>query len=74
MVVVGQFNKGFVIARSRSDVGSGSVNGGGAGGSDRTGARRNDDLYIVDQHASDEKYNFETLQRETRIKAQRLIK
>lgn len=35
---------------------------------------RNDDLFIVDQHASDEKFNFETLQRETVIKGQHLIK
>lgn len=31
------------------------------------------DLFIVDQHASDEKYNFETLQRETTIACQTLI-
>lgn len=31
------------------------------------------DLFIVDQHASDEKYNFETLQRETIIACQTLI-
>ncbi|KAK4512711.1 MFS domain-containing protein [Mucor velutinosus] len=31
------------------------------------------DLYIIDQHASDEKYNFETLQQTTHIKGQRLI-
>lgn len=38
--------------------------------------RKNDenhDLFIVDQHASDEKYNFETLQRETVIECQSLI-
>lgn len=33
----------------------------------------NHDLFIVDQHASDEKYNFETLQRETVIECQSLI-
>ena len=33
-----------------------------------------DDLFIVDQHASDEKYNFETLQIETKIKGQKLIR
>ena len=38
MRVVGQFNKGFVIARLKQD------------------------LFIVDQHASDEKYNFERLE------------
>ncbi|KAG2186032.1 hypothetical protein INT43_002470, partial [Umbelopsis isabellina] len=32
-----------------------------------------DDLFIVDQHASDEKYNFETLQLTTQIKGQKLI-
>ncbi|KAI8090250.1 uncharacterized protein B0P05DRAFT_329885 [Gilbertella persicaria] len=33
----------------------------------------NQDLYIIDQHASDEKYNFETLQKTTEIQGQRLI-
>lgn len=33
-----------------------------------------DDLFIVDQHAADEKYNFERLQTETRIESQKLIK
>ncbi|SMN18650.1 similar to Saccharomyces cerevisiae YNL082W PMS1 ATP-binding protein required for mismatch repair in mitosis and meiosis [Maudiozyma saulgeensis] len=31
------------------------------------------DLFIIDQHASDEKYNFEMLQRDTMFKSQRLI-
>lgn len=31
------------------------------------------DLYIIDQHASDEKYNFETLQQITRIETQKLL-
>ncbi|XP_045212126.2 mismatch repair endonuclease PMS2-like [Mercenaria mercenaria] len=31
------------------------------------------DLFIVDQHATDEKYNFETLQRDTVIQSQKLI-
>lgn len=54
MEVLGQFNKGFIIARLRGE--------------------GKDDLFIVDQHASDEKFNFETLQRTTVIKAQTLIK
>jgi len=33
-----------------------------------------DDLFIVDQHASDEKYNFETLQQTTRIQSQKLFR
>lgn len=32
-----------------------------------------DDLFIIDQHASDEKFNFEKLQRETKLTGQRLI-
>lgn len=31
------------------------------------------DLFIIDQHASDEKFNFETLQQTTQIKGQKLI-
>lgn len=57
MEVLGQFNKGFIIARLR-----------------REGGKRTDDLFIVDQHASDEKYKFETLQQTTVIKAQSLIR
>lgn len=37
-------------------------------------AEGHDDLFIVDQHAADEKYNFERLQVETRIESQKLIK
>ncbi|PPR00764.1 hypothetical protein CVT24_000789 [Panaeolus cyanescens] len=33
-----------------------------------------DDLFIVDQHAADEKYNFENLQATTRIQSQRLFR
>jgi DNA mismatch repair protein PMS2 len=59
MEVLGQFNKGFIIARlKRQDEKKGGT----------------DDLFIIDQHASDEKYNFETLQQTTVIKAQTLIK
>ncbi|KAH8155332.1 uncharacterized protein LAJ45_00342 [Morchella importuna] len=34
---------------------------------------RRDDLFIIDQHASDEKYNFETLQQDTVVQNQRLV-
>ncbi|KAK8865970.1 hypothetical protein IAR55_001119 [Kwoniella newhampshirensis] len=60
MEVLGQFNKGFIIARLRSEGGEGT--------------RAADDLFIIDQHASDEKYNFETLQKTTVIKGQALIR
>ncbi len=36
-------------------------------------ARLNSDLFIVDQHAADEKYNFETLQQTTRLQPQKLV-
>lgn len=36
-------------------------------------ARLGNDLFIIDQHASDEKYNFETLQRTTSLKSQKLV-
>lgn len=53
MDVVGQYNRGFIIARKRT-----------------SGA---DDLFIIDQHAADEKVNFETLQQTTNIQSQKLI-
>jgi len=31
------------------------------------------DLFIIDQHASDEKYNFETLQQTTELKSQKMV-
>ncbi len=37
-------------------------------------AKLGSDLFIIDQHASDEKYNFETLQLHTKIQSQRLIR
>lgn len=35
-------------------------------------ARLNNDLFIVDQHAADEKYHFETLQQTTTLSSQKL--
>ena len=49
MRVVGQFNRGFIIARLHGD------------------------LFIVDQHASDEKFNFERLQASTMLNRQPLV-
>ncbi|ODN84554.1 hypothetical protein L202_00482 [Cryptococcus amylolentus CBS 6039] len=59
MQVLGQYNKGFIIARLIGKHEKG---------------KRTDDLFIIDQHASDEKYNFETLQQTTKIKGQALIR
>nr|XP_033330669.1 mismatch repair endonuclease PMS2-like [Megalopta genalis] len=36
-------------------------------------ARLNEDLFIIDQHATDEKYRFEKLNKETQLKTQKLI-
>ncbi|KAJ6535110.1 MutL C terminal dimerization domain-containing protein [Mycena capillaripes] len=59
MDILGQFNLGFIITRRRKE--------------DDEGAAM-DDLFIVDQHAADEKYKFETLQQTTHIKSQKLFR
>jgi DNA mismatch repair ATPase MutL len=61
MDIIGQFNLGFIVTRRKKAIGD------GAGG-------EMDDLFIVDQHAADEKYNFETLQQTTIIKSQKLFR
>jgi DNA mismatch repair protein PMS2 len=60
MEVIGQFNLGFIIARRK------------VSSTEKT-EDLHDDLFIIDQHASDEKYNFEKLQAETVIQSQRLL-
>ncbi|EHK20231.1 uncharacterized protein TRIVIDRAFT_48473 [Trichoderma virens Gv29-8] len=61
MRIIGQFNLGFIIAvKPASRLGSG-VEG------------KYDELFIIDQHASDEKYNYEKLQNTTEIQSQRLV-
>ncbi|GAB0140487.1 hypothetical protein EsHS_00001108 [Epichloe bromicola] len=63
MRIVGQFNLGFIIAirpRSTDNVSS------------TTNAH--DELLIIDQHASDEKFNFEALQATTKVQSQRLVR
>ncbi|PWN28737.1 DNA mismatch repair protein MutL [Jaminaea rosea] len=64
MEILGQFNLGFIIARRRRSAKDSGVGVAGAG---------MDDLFIIDQHASDEKFNFETLQTQTKMRSQRLI-
>ncbi|KAI0049102.1 DNA mismatch repair protein MutL [Auriscalpium vulgare] len=69
MDIVGQFNLGFIIARRRKERADfDEESGGGGAGMDM------DDLFIVDQHAADEKYNFETLQQTTKIESQMLFR
>jgi DNA mismatch repair protein PMS2 len=61
MEIIGQFNLGFIVTRRQKAI-------------DQEGRGDTDDLFIVDQHAADEKYNFETLQQTTRIKSQKLFR
>ncbi|TIC68514.1 hypothetical protein E3Q01_00845, partial [Wallemia mellicola] len=56
--VLGQFNLGFMIVR-RLETNSQGI--------------EEEDLFIVDQHAADEKYNFENLQLNHKIQSQKLI-
>ena len=63
MDIIGQFNLGFIIVRRRKTVGDDEGDVG----------KEMDDLFIVDQHAADEKYNFETLQQTTKIDSQKLF-
>ncbi|MCJ1312065.1 hypothetical protein MMC25_005739 [Agyrium rufum] len=71
MRIVGQFNLGFIIAvrpahystfplTSTANPSSSTLN-------------LSDDLFIIDQHASDEKSNFERLQATTTVQSQRLV-
>lgn len=57
MRIVGQFNLGFILAVRNAT----------------TPDADDDELFIIDQHASDEKYNFERLQATTTIQSQRLV-
>ena len=72
MRVVGQFNLGFIIAlRPASAAPSSSDTQSGANVD--SAPSRHDELFIIDQHASDEKFNFERLARSTVLKHQRLV-
>ncbi|KAK6585088.1 hypothetical protein PZA11_001815 [Diplocarpon coronariae] len=61
MKIVGQFNLGFILATRAS------------GSNIEEGVMTADDMFIIDQHASDEKYNFERLQATTIVQSQRLV-
>ncbi|KAK2630608.1 hypothetical protein QTJ16_001428 [Diplocarpon rosae] len=61
MKIVGQFNLGFILATRAS------------GSSSEDGVMTADDMFIIDQHAADEKYNFERLQATTIVQSQRLV-
>jgi len=64
MKIVGQFNLGFVLAvREAEELAEG----------EEVQPLQDDELFIIDQHASDEKYNFERLQASTVVQSQRLV-
>lgn len=62
MRVVGQFNLGFILVTRPGN------------STDSTKAANKDEVFIIDQHASDEKYNFERLQLETTVQNQPLVR
>ncbi|KAL4933354.1 ATP-binding mismatch repair protein PMS1 [Aspergillus undulatus] len=64
MRILGQFNLGFILA-SRSTA-SASIS--------TSNSNSKDELFIIDQHASDEKINFERLQSSTVVQNQRLVR
>jgi DNA mismatch repair protein PMS2 len=63
MRIAGQFNMGFIIASRPASMRSG----------EELEAADNDELFIIDQHATDEKYNFERLQEIQTVQSQRLV-
>lgn len=67
MRIIGQFNLGFILANRPAALPKGGFT------SVRDLNRASDELFIIDQHASDEKYNFERLQAETIVQNQRLV-
>ncbi|KAI1752489.1 hypothetical protein F4782DRAFT_500310 [Xylaria castorea] len=64
MKIIGQFNLGFILASRVAEESSVDT-------LDRSD--RDDELFIIDQHATDEKYNFERLQASTVVQSQRLV-
>ncbi|KKY31976.1 putative dna mismatch repair protein pms1 [Diaporthe ampelina] len=64
MKIVGQFNLGFILA----------VRPGTATATRTDNPTDDDELFIIDQHASDEKFNFERLQATTTVQSQRLVR
>ncbi|KAK5138596.1 hypothetical protein LTR08_000184 [Meristemomyces frigidus] len=62
MTIIGQFNLGFILA-VRPVTAPSSVS-----------ETSEDELFIIDQHAADEKYNYERLQRTVTLQSQRLVR
>ncbi|KAK4210426.1 mismatch repair endonuclease PMS2 [Rhypophila decipiens] len=74
MRVVGQFNMGFVLAvrEKNTKTESEPTPSSSSSGTPRE-QQEDDELFIIDQHASDEKYHFERLQAVSTVQSQRLV-
>ncbi|KAG0364939.1 hypothetical protein BC939DRAFT_461161 [Gamsiella multidivaricata] len=77
MKILGQFNKAFIVARldnyAEADQSQDASDSCKSTKGQRRGALISSDIFVIDQHASDEKYNFETLQAKTVFSTQRLF-
>jgi len=76
MKVLGQFNRAFIVARLdkySSFPSSSSTSTDEPQEKPRKSRRVSSDIFVIDQHASDEKYNFETLQAKTVFSTQRMF-
>lgn len=73
MKIVGQFNLGFVLAVRPGTTASPQSAGLGPA-TQQPSSQQDDELFIIDQHASDEKFNFERLQATTVVQSQRLVR
>ncbi|KAM0126025.1 hypothetical protein ACHAO1_010313 [Botrytis cinerea] len=62
MKIIGQFNLGFILASKAPELTT-----------ENSGIQTADNVFIIDQHSSDEKYNFERLQATTIVQSQRLV-
>lgn len=70
MRIIGQFNLGFIIALRPGHSAPAAPT---SVSPENTSLSSSDELFIIDQHASDEKYNFERLQATTIVQNQRLV-
>jgi hypothetical protein len=73
MRVIGQFNLGFIIAALQTEQMEDGQKGAENSARSVSAKPKGQQLFIVDQHASDERYRFEGLNRESKIDRQPLV-
>merc|ERR1719201_646657 len=73
MRVIGQFNLGFIIAALKPSHTDNKQEGSQESTEGSPAERKGLQLFIIDQHASDEKFRFEGLNRESKIDRQPLV-